>query len=76
MHSVADFARAAFAQVGLDWEDHVVVSEQHLRPAEVMTLRADATLARADLGWAPTVSFEALVAMMVDHDLALLSGRD
>jgi GDPmannose 4,6-dehydratase len=76
MHSVADFARAAFAHVGLDWEDHVVVSEQHLRPAEVMTLRADATLARAELGWAPTVSFEALVAMMVDHDLALLSGRD
>jgi GDPmannose 4,6-dehydratase len=75
-HSVADFARAAFAHVGLDWEDHVVVSEQHLRPAEVMSLRADATLARAELGWEPTVSFESLVAMMVDHDLALLSGRD
>ena len=76
MHSVADFARAAFAHVGLDWKDYVVVSEQHLRPAEVMTLRADATLARAELGWTPTVGFEALVAMMVDHDLALLSGRD
>ena len=75
-HSVEDFARAAFRHVGLDWHDHVVVSERHLRPAEVMTLRADPTLARTELGWEPTVSFEALVAMMVDHDLALLSGRD
>ena len=74
-HSVADFAHAAFAHVGLDWHDHVVVNERHLRPAEVTTLRADATLARTELGWEPTVDFGQLVAMMVDHDLALLSRR-
>ena len=76
MHSVEDFARAAFAHVGLDWQDHVVVNKLHLRPAEVMALCADATLARAELGWKPEVSFEGLVAMMVDHDLAVLGGRD
>ena len=76
MHSVADFAEAAFRHVGLDWHDHVVVNERHLRPAEVMELRADATLARAELGWEPTVSFAELVAMMVDGDLALLTGHD
>ena len=73
-HTVADFARCAFACVGLDWEEHVVVSDRHFRPVEVMTLQADARLARNELGWSPTVSFEQLVALMVEHDLALLSG--
>ena len=74
-HTVRDFAQAAFAHVGLRWEDHVVVDERFLRPADVLTLRADATLARTELGWTPTVGFEELVAMMVDHDLAALGPR-
>lgn len=74
-HTVRDFAQAAFAHVGLRWEDHVVVDERFLRPADVLTLRADAARARSELGWTPTVGFEELVAMMVDHDLAALGPR-
>jgi GDP-D-mannose dehydratase len=33
-------------------------------------LRGDASKARRQLGWRPTVGFEQLVAMMVDADLA------
>ena len=40
-----------------------------MRPAEVDVLLADARQARTDLGWAPQVSFEQLVKMMVDADL-------
>ena len=52
----------------------MVVDEQLYRPAEVDTLLADATKARQVLGWQPQVSFERLVRLMVDADLAQLRG--
>lgn len=68
-HSVRDFARVAFAHVGLNWEDYVEVDPQLLRPAEVVTLCGDASKAKRVLGWEPQVSFEDLVRMMVDADM-------
>jgi len=71
-HSVRDFCAAAFSHVGLNYEDHVIVDPAMVRPAEVDLLVGDPSKARRQLGWEPTVSFEALVEMMVDADLALL----
>jgi len=68
-HSVGELAEASFARAGLDWRQYVVVDRALIRPAEVDLLVADATKARTKLGWAPTVSFENLVAMMLDADL-------
>ncbi|HET8635168.1 MAG TPA: GDP-mannose 4,6-dehydratase [Gemmatimonadales bacterium] len=73
-HSVRELVQAAFSHVGLDWEKHVVVDPRFIRPAEVDVLQAEPSKARAKLGWAPSVSFEELVAMMVDADLARLQG--
>jgi GDPmannose 4,6-dehydratase len=73
-HSVRDLVELAFGRVGLDWQDYVVQDERLLRPAEVETLLADASKAENQLGWTPTVDFEALVNMMVDADLELLSS--
>lgn len=74
-HSVRDLVEIAFGHVGLDWRKHVVVDPRFIRPAEVDLLVADAGRARAELGWRPTVSFEELVAMMVDADLRRLAPR-
>jgi GDPmannose 4,6-dehydratase len=74
-HSVKDLVEAAFSHVGLDWEKHVRVDPDFIRPAEVDVLTGDASRARAELRWAPTVGFRELVAMMVDADLARLSAR-
>jgi GDPmannose 4,6-dehydratase len=68
-HSVRDLVDVAFRHVGLDWSQHVEVDPLLLRPADVNTLCGDAGKARAKLGWAPKVSFEELVAMMVEADL-------
>lgn len=69
-HSVRDFVRIAFAYVGMsDWEDYVEIDPQLFRPAEVDQLIGDATKARKQLGWYPKVTFEQLVAMMVESDL-------
>ena len=72
-HSVREFCQVAFGHAGLDWERYVRVDEAHFRPAEVDLLIGDATRARTILGWKPEVSFEELVCMMVDADLAALS---
>lgn len=74
-HSVRDFLEQAFGYLALDYRDYVVVDPQFIRPAEVDYLVGDATKAREVLGWEPTVSFPQLVRMMVDADLALLSGE-
>jgi GDPmannose 4,6-dehydratase len=73
-HSVRQLVEAAFGHVGLDWQKHVRIDPAFLRPAEVDHLIGDAAKARRVLGWEPSVSFERLVAMMVDADLAALSG--
>jgi GDPmannose 4,6-dehydratase len=77
-HSVRDFANAAFAHVKLDPDDFVRVDPALVRPADVDTLLADASRARRDLSWEPQTSFEGLVRVMVEADLAAqesASGR-
>ena len=70
-HSVREFLNIAGERCGLDWKQHVETDARYLRPTEVDALRGDSSKARARLGWKPKVSFEQLVAMMVDHDLEL-----
>jgi GDPmannose 4,6-dehydratase len=72
--SVRDLVEVAFSHVGLRWEDHVVIDPRYLRPAEVDLLIGDASKARQTLDWTPEVSFEALIRMMVDADLARLTS--
>ena len=72
-HSVREFAELAFDRVGLDWRQHVRSEEARFRPTDVHTLCGDPSRARSKLGWEPEVSFEQLVAMMVDADMELVA---
>jgi GDPmannose 4,6-dehydratase len=71
-HSVREFVELAFDYLGLDWKKYVVVDPALYRPADVDLLVGDATKARTKLGWAPSVTFEQLVKIMVDADLELV----
>ena len=68
-HSVEDFAKKAFAHVGLNYKDYVISDKNLFRPAEVDTLLADSSKAKKILKWKPKISFDDLVANMVDHDM-------
>jgi GDPmannose 4,6-dehydratase len=73
-HSVRDFVEAAFAHVGIDdWHNYVEIDPMLFRPAEVDQLVGDASKAHRQLNWYPRVTFEQLVAMMVESDLELAS---
>ena len=71
-HSVRELCEVAFATVGLDYRDHVVVDPAFIRPAEVDLLVGDATKAHTLLGWKCDTDFYALVEMMVAADTKAL----
>ena len=75
MHSVEDLVRVAFLHVGLEWQKYVKIDPQFHRPAEVDMLLADPAKIGAELGWEPKTSFEQLITMMVDADVARLKAR-
>jgi len=73
-HTVAEFARAAFACVDLDPERYLRVDEARVRAPESTPSVGDPRRARERLGWAPELSFEQLVERMVRADLRELEG--
>jgi GDPmannose 4,6-dehydratase len=74
MHSVREVCELAFAEAGLDWQEHVRVDGAFQRPAEVHLLCGDASKARAELGWRPRVGFEELIRTMLRADLEAERG--
>lgn len=74
-HTVERLVELAFGHVGLDWHDYVRTDPRFVRPAEVDLLIGDPAKAEKQLGWTPSVTFEELVAMMVDADLERHSRR-
>jgi len=67
--SVREMCRIAFAHVGLDYQEFVRPDPTFLRPAEVHALLGDPTKANTKLGWRPEISFEEMLAEMVEADL-------
>ncbi|HEX8716147.1 MAG TPA: GDP-mannose 4,6-dehydratase [Gemmatimonadaceae bacterium] len=73
--SVRQLCDVAFGYAGLDYREFVKSDPRFVRPAEVDLLVADSSKAHARLGWQPRVSFQQLIAMMVDADLARYRAR-
>ena len=70
-HTMREFVDIAFRHAGYDdWSSFVVQDPRFERPAEVDLLMGDATKARDMLGWIPQVSYEGLVKLMYENDLA------
>ena len=75
-HSVEDFAKKAFAHVGLNYKDYVVIDNNLIRPAEVDILLANYSKAKKILKWEPKVSFDNLVIGMVESDLEFITNYE
>lgn len=70
-HSIRELLDVAFRAAGIDdWSVHLRQDPRFMRPAEVDLLIGDPAKANEVLGWRPTVSFEQLVTMMVESDIA------
>ena len=72
-NTIRDLCEVAFSHAGLDWKNHVDTDERFMRPTEIAASRGDFSKAKAQLGWSPKISFEELIRLMVDADIARLS---
>ena len=72
-NTVRECVEIAFDEAGIpDWEQHVEIDPQFLRPAEVDQLIGSPAKAKEDLGWEPETSFEELIRLMTRADLGML----
>jgi GDPmannose 4,6-dehydratase len=72
--TVKDFAEAAFARAGLNWQDHVETDKKYIRPTEVDALIGDPSKAEKALGWKAKTHWKELAELMVDADIAAFKG--
>ena len=72
-HSVREFCEVAFSHVGLQYETYVVQDCENFRDPESVVLAGDPAKAKRILNWAPSLTFEELVRMLVDADLRSLA---
>lgn len=75
LHSLRDFVSLAFECVGLKPEPYVYSDPALVRPSDALAPRAKISKARTKLNWTPRVSFETLIALMVEADLKRLRGE-
>ena len=68
-HSVLEFVKLTFELAGLNWKKYVKTDKRFYRPLEVDYLCGDYKKAKKALGWAPKVTFEKLVKIMLDEDI-------
>jgi GDPmannose 4,6-dehydratase len=71
--TVREFAAAAFAHAGLDWQDHVELDTRYIRPTEVDKLVGDPSKIEKTLGWKAKTHWHELAKLMVDADIAITS---
>jgi GDPmannose 4,6-dehydratase len=69
LHSIQDFLEQAFSCVNLDWQNYVEIDKDLFRIEEGQCLVANRSNALRNLGWAPVLSFNNLVRIMVNSDL-------
>ena len=67
--TVRDFADAAFAHAGLNWQNHVEVDQKYIRPTEVDALIGDPSKVERELGWKAKTHWKELAELMVDADI-------
>jgi len=71
--TVREMCRIAFAHVGLNHEDYVVIDPKFYRPAEVEVLLGNPAKAKTQLGWSAKTDLQTLITMMVDADMTRVS---
>ena len=67
---LSDFVELAFKEVGLNWNDHVVLDPSFFRPTDLRRGLGDPSLAAKQLGWKAKYRMKDVVKMMIDAERA------
>ncbi len=68
-HSVQDMIEVVFSYLDLDWEKHIISSEENLRPNEVKKIIGSNKKAAETINWQPKVSFEEMLEIIIKESL-------
>ncbi len=68
-HSLEQFVAAAFAAVGLDWQEHVETDPELLRPTDISWSQGNPERAALELGWSARFRMREVAAAMVEAQL-------
>ena len=68
-HSLKEFVDLAFACLGLNWEEHIIIDKSLYRPSDIDVIYGNPKKARARLGWEYHLRFEELVKLLVEEEL-------
>jgi GDPmannose 4,6-dehydratase len=72
-YSLQEMVATVFSFLGLNWEDHVELNPDLLRPTDIKTSLADPSKAEKMLGWKAKYSMKEVAEMMVQDCLKDLS---
>ncbi len=75
-HAVRDWLDVAFECVGLDWRNFVKQDPRFLRTTDPSNLVGDPSLAKQQIGWQATASFQEMVCIMVDAELRGVRSKE
>jgi GDPmannose 4,6-dehydratase len=75
-HSLEEFVAAAFAQVGLDWREHVVSDPGLFRPTDIAISRGNPRKSRETLQWQAKHKMKEVITLMVEDELRTLKGHE
>lgn len=64
-HSLEDFVRESFAQLDLDWKEHVKTDLSLFRPSDIVRSCGDPAKAAQKLGWTATRKFSDIIAELI-----------
>ena len=70
-YSLKDFVEYAFYQVGLNWEDYVLLDDDFLRPSDIYVSRANPSKANSELGWMAKNKMKDIVDLMINDCLSV-----
>jgi len=68
-HSLEEFVEATFAELNLDWREHVVSDNSLFRPSDIYISRANPWRAKDILGWQAQLKMKDVVRRMVEAEL-------
>jgi len=71
-HTLSDFIAIAFSKLGLDWKEHIEISNDLYRPTDIMISKADPSRARDELGWAPKYKMHQIVEMLIEAERSII----
>lgn len=75
LHTVRDFLRISFSELGLDYEDYLRFDPKFNRPVGSI-LQANPEKAYREMGWKAVTSFEEIVRRMIKTDFDYLKKKN